>query len=84
MIYRSLNILKGVTVSHQTNHITHSGTKFQTSEECFPNQFCHPNKREVAFSNKAIESIFLTIPNIQKTSLKAWVVNEAKDDPLQW
>lgn len=59
MIYRSLNILKGVTVSHQTNYITHAGTKFQTSEKCFPNQFCHPNEREAAFSNKAIESMLV-------------------------
>lgn len=31
--------------SHQTVHIKHKGTKVQTSEECFPNQFPHPNKR---------------------------------------
>ena len=31
--------------SFHNNHIKHNGTKFQISDECFPNQILHPNKR---------------------------------------
>ena len=34
----------GLFLSHHKDHITHKGARFQTSEECFPNQFLHPAK----------------------------------------
>ena len=41
------------------------GTMFQTSNECLPTQFFHPNKRSMTFSNKSHP------PNPQESKNKA-------------
>ena len=46
----------GLLHSHQTNHIKHASTKFQTFEECFLNQFCHLSRKDATFSYTPIES----------------------------
>lgn len=50
--------------SHHSVHIKHNGTRFQTKEDCLPNQLHHPNKRSVTISGNTHES-----PNVQKTKL---------------
>ena len=39
-------------LSCQTDHIRHSGTKFQTLDWCFPNQFLHPNNKSTTRCSK--------------------------------
>lgn len=50
--------------SHHSVHIKHSGTRFQTCEDCLPNQFHHWNKRSVTILGNTHES-----PKVQKTQL---------------
>lgn len=52
-----------------TNHIRYPGTKFQTFEECFPNQFCQPNRRVMTLSG--ITHWILNIWNTTFHSTKA-------------
>lgn len=51
--------------SFHNSHIQHNGTKFHTSNEWFPNQFLHPNKRDPgsSFSSNSYKNIYFVFIN---------------------